>query len=139
MNKSDVCKNILESIKHVKSCVSIFEAHVERVIEEQEMGVMHSPEAASDPDNLDYKRVPRKPFKSASDRLYENCSMYSHNRKGTLDGGLMEAMLETYLKSINDFNKNQLEDVIKYAREKGFEISTGTNGKGESVIMLCQH
>lgn len=137
MNRYDLYKDIAESLKPIKNCVAIFEAHIENVIEELESGVMYSPEAANDPDNLTRRPSPiRRMF--ASERLHQDCLTYSNNRKGTIDGDLMRVLLETYLESTKVSDKRELDDVIKYAREKGFRVSAGTDGKGENVILLYQ-
>lgn len=132
MGRHEVCKDILERIKPVKNCVAIFEAHVERVIEELEEGIRYSPEAGNDPNN----RTSHIRHMSASEQLYQDCSTYAHNREGTLDGELMRTLLDTYVESVRKSDKNDFDDVISYAREKGLNITVGIDGNGENVLWL---
>ena len=136
MSRRGVYKDMLELTKRIKNCVAIFETHLEIGIEELEGGTLYSPEAGNDPYN---EILPHKRPKTISDKLYQDCSTYFHNRQGTVDGELMRILLDVYTENIKKSDKKDFDDVMYYAKEKGLSIVKGVDNGGENVLILYQN
>lgn len=132
MGRIRAYKNTLDTVIRVKQGLVNFELFLKKAIEECEGELTHSPEAGNDPHN----RVRRKTA-SATD-IYQSCVEFAENHEGEVSGEVVQVLLEVLSENIKDEDRNEVNEVLKFAQSKGFHAVKGVSDLGEEIVVIFQ-
>jgi hypothetical protein len=123
-------KNTLQTVTQIKQWVANFEMFLNKAIGESEDEMLYSSEACNNPDN----RVCRK-CATAKD-IYHSCIEFIDNNDRTAAACVLKILMENLQENLKTEERKSIEDVLRYAQSKGFQVAQGISEAGDEIVVL---
>lgn len=132
MGRIKAYENTLETLSQVKHGIANFELFLKKAIAECEGEPTCSPEACNDPDNC-----ARRKTANAGD-LYQSCIEFIENNSGKVSGEVLTTLMDMLNENIKVEDRNEVDEVLKFAQSKGFHAVKGISDIGEEIVVIFQ-
>lgn len=132
MGRTKAYENTLKAIAQVKQGIGNFELFLRKAIAESEGEPTCSPEACNDPDNCVHGKT------ATAGDIYQSCVEFAEKNGDAMSGEVMKMMLGLLSENIKAEDRNEVNEVLKFAQSKGFHAVKGISDIGEEIVVIFQ-